>query len=96
MKSDKPDKFPGLTVKYVRGADPVIKLMAEDGSVQQTLGIEKWDTDAYKKLDGKRGLPWEICLVMAKASNAIFVCGKHNFHSISMKFSLFIKMDSYR
>ncbi|KAK7504396.1 hypothetical protein BaRGS_00004262 [Batillaria attramentaria] len=48
VKSDKPNQFPGLTVRYVRGADPVIKLMDEDRNVQQELGIDKWDTDTIE------------------------------------------------
>lgn len=46
MKSEMPNEFPGLSVKYVRGADPVIKLMDENYIVQQTYGIEKWNTDS--------------------------------------------------
>lgn len=45
MKGDYPDEFPGLTVKYVRGADPVIKLLDADENVQEELSIQKWDTD---------------------------------------------------
>lgn len=48
VKSDKPNSFPGLTVKYLRGADPVIKLLDENHNVQQTFGIEKWDTDTIE------------------------------------------------
>lgn len=35
----------GLTVHYVRGADPTIKLLSEAGEVQEELNIEKWNTD---------------------------------------------------
>lgn len=45
MKGDYPDEFPGLSVKYVRGADPVIKLLDADENVQEELSIQKWDTD---------------------------------------------------
>ena len=48
VKGEKPNQFPGLSVRYVRGADPVIKLMDEDRIVQQTFGIEKWDTDTIE------------------------------------------------
>lgn len=41
--------FPNLTVKYVRGADPVIKLMDEDGDVMETLAIDKWNTDSVEE-----------------------------------------------
>ena len=34
MKSDRPAKFPNLQIKYVRGLDPIIKLMDKDGNVQ--------------------------------------------------------------
>lgn len=45
VKSDQPNNFPGLTVKYVRGADPLIKLLDADGNTQEELSIQKWDTD---------------------------------------------------
>lgn len=45
MKSDLPNSFSGFSVKYVRGADPVIKLLDADGNVQEELSIQKWDTD---------------------------------------------------
>jgi len=48
VKGDRPAKFPGLDIKYLRGADPVIKLMDQDHNVQQTLGIDKWDTDTIE------------------------------------------------
>ena len=35
VKSDRPARYPGLRVKYVRGADPVIKLMDEEERVQE-------------------------------------------------------------
>lgn len=45
MKGDYPDEFPSLTVKYVRGADPVIKLLDTEGNMQEELSIQKWDTN---------------------------------------------------
>ncbi|GFY45680.1 selenoprotein F [Trichonephila inaurata madagascariensis] len=45
VRSETPNEFPGLTVKYVRGADPVIKLLDADGNTQEELSIQKWDTD---------------------------------------------------
>ena len=48
MKGDKPSQFPGLRIKYERGAEPIIKLLDEDHHVQQTFGIEKWDTDTIE------------------------------------------------
>lgn len=49
MKSDRPSQYPGLNVKYVRGADPIIKLMDENKQVVETLSIEKWNTDSVEE-----------------------------------------------
>lgn len=35
VKSGRPDKFPNLTIRYVRGLDPIIKLMDKDGNIQE-------------------------------------------------------------
>ncbi|KXJ15193.1 15 kDa selenoprotein [Exaiptasia diaphana] len=35
--------------KFVRGADPILKLHSEDGSVQEELSIEKWNTDSVEE-----------------------------------------------
>lgn len=35
--------------RYVRGADPIIKLMDEDGDVLETLAIDKWNTDSVEE-----------------------------------------------
>jgi len=43
------ESLPGLTVHYVRGADPTIKLLSDDGDVQEELNIEKWNTDTIKE-----------------------------------------------
>ena len=48
VKSDRPKQFPGLTVRYVRGADPAIRLLNEEHDVVETLGIEKWNTDSVE------------------------------------------------
>jgi len=45
VKSDRPLSFPGLEVKYASGADPIIKLLDDSKEVQETLGIDKWNTD---------------------------------------------------
>lgn len=45
VKSDRVKEWSGLRVRYVRGADPVIKLLDEEGEPQESLNIEKWDTD---------------------------------------------------
>jgi len=49
IKSDRPARYPGLTIKYVRGADPMIKLLDEDESVTETLAIDKWNTDSVEE-----------------------------------------------
>ncbi|XP_015378381.1 PREDICTED: 15 kDa selenoprotein-like, partial [Diuraphis noxia] len=35
IKSDRPNKYPNLTIRYVRGLDPLIKLMDSNGNVQE-------------------------------------------------------------
>jgi len=50
IKSDRPaERYPGLTIKYVRGADPIIKLLDEDEAVAETLAIDKWNTDSVEE-----------------------------------------------
>lgn len=49
IKSDRPSKFPNLTIKYVRGLDPIIKLMDKEGNVQDVLAIDKWNTDSVEE-----------------------------------------------
>ena len=53
VKSDRPAQYPGLQVKYVRGADPIIKLMDENKQVVETLSIEKWNTDSVEEFLGE-------------------------------------------
>ena len=38
-----------MTIKYVRGADPIIKLLDEDEEVAETLAIDKWNTDSVEE-----------------------------------------------
>ncbi|XP_046387770.1 selenoprotein F [Ischnura elegans] len=45
IKSDRPAKYPNLQIKYVRGLDPIIKLMDAEGNVQEVLAIDKWNTE---------------------------------------------------
>ena len=45
IRGDKSRKFPNLSVKYVRGAEPVIKLLDSNGEEKDELNIQKWDTD---------------------------------------------------
>jgi len=49
IKSDRPDRYKGLTIKYVRGADPIIKLLDDDEDVMETLAIDKWNTDSVEE-----------------------------------------------
>lgn len=49
VKSSRPDQFPNLSIKYLRGADPVIKLVDDGGEVQEELNIKKWDTDTIEE-----------------------------------------------
>nr|CAH0112936.1 unnamed protein product [Daphnia galeata] len=49
IKSDKARGFPNLSIKYVRGADPIIKLLDADGAVQEELAIDKWNTDSVEE-----------------------------------------------
>lgn len=45
VKGEYSSKFPSLTIKYVRGADPRLKMMDADGAVKEELSITQWDTD---------------------------------------------------
>ena len=45
VKSERPAGFPGLEIKYKRGADPVIKLLNDGGELQESLAIDKWNTE---------------------------------------------------
>jgi len=49
VKSDKVRGFPNLKVKYVRGADPIIKLLDDHNEVQEELAIDKWNTDSVEE-----------------------------------------------
>ncbi|CAG0890224.1 unnamed protein product [Darwinula stevensoni] len=49
VKSDRPRKFPGLEIFYKRGQDPIIKLMDDAGHVEETLSIDKWNTDSLEE-----------------------------------------------
>uniref|UniRef100_A0A8D8QYT5 Selenoprotein F n=2 Tax=Cacopsylla melanoneura TaxID=428564 RepID=A0A8D8QYT5_9HEMI len=48
-KSDRPAKFKNLQIRYVRGLDPIIKLLDKDDNVQEVLAIEKWNTDSVEE-----------------------------------------------
>jgi len=45
IKGDKAKAFSNLKIQYKRGMDPTVKLLDENKSVQETLSVEKWDTD---------------------------------------------------
>lgn len=49
IKSDRPAKFPNLVIKYMRGADPIVKLLDEKENVVETLSITKWNTDTVEE-----------------------------------------------
>lgn len=49
IKSDRPAKFPNLIIKYLRGADPIVKLLDEHENVVETLSITKWNTDTVEE-----------------------------------------------
>ncbi|XP_019867990.1 selenoprotein F [Aethina tumida] len=49
IKSDRPSQFPNLQIKYLRGLDPIIKLYDKDGHLQETVAIEKWNTDSVEE-----------------------------------------------
>jgi len=46
IKSDRPKKYKNLSIKYVRGLDPIIKLYDAENRVKDVLDIHKWDTDS--------------------------------------------------
>nr|AAY66679.1 salivary selenoprotein precursor [Ixodes scapularis] len=49
VRGPKHKRFPKLSIKYLRGADPIIKLMDDRGEVQEELSIKKWDTDTIEE-----------------------------------------------
>jgi len=51
---ERKDKFAGLIVKNVRGADPVIRLLDENKVVREELGIDKWTTDTVEQFLNER------------------------------------------
>ncbi|RWS27721.1 15 kDa selenoprotein-like protein [Leptotrombidium deliense] len=46
--SNRMDKFPNFSVRYVRGADPLIKLFDDEDDVVE-MSIQKWDTDTVEE-----------------------------------------------
>ncbi|KAB0351267.1 hypothetical protein FD754_016124 [Muntiacus muntjak] len=49
IRSDKPKVFKGLQIKYVRGSDPVLKLLDDSGNIAEELSILKWNTDSVEE-----------------------------------------------
>ncbi|KAA8587741.1 hypothetical protein FQN60_016603 [Etheostoma spectabile] len=64
VRSDKPKMFKGLQIKvgimnddddddddddYVRGSDPVLKLLDDNGNIAEELSILKWNTDSVEE-----------------------------------------------
>ena len=49
IKSDRPERYKGLTIKYVRGADPVIKLLddEEDVSNKKNVFVISWSATLH-------------------------------------------------
>ncbi|KAK7795153.1 hypothetical protein U0070_026422 [Myodes glareolus] len=39
----------GLQIKYVRGSDPVLKLLDDNGNIAEELSILKWNTDSVEE-----------------------------------------------
>ncbi|ESN96235.1 hypothetical protein HELRODRAFT_163279 [Helobdella robusta] len=50
----KPKQFPGLEIRYVRGADPTVKLMNENRETVEVLGVDKWNTDSIEEFFKER------------------------------------------
>lgn len=49
VRSDKPKLFRGLQIKYVRGSDPILKLLDDSGNIAEELSILKWNTDSVEE-----------------------------------------------
>ncbi|KAJ8357412.1 hypothetical protein SKAU_G00202060 [Synaphobranchus kaupii] len=54
VRSDKPKTFRGLQIKYVRGSDPVLKLLDDNGNIAEELSILKWNTDSVEEFLGEK------------------------------------------
>ncbi|MED6285056.1 hypothetical protein CHARACLAT_025241, partial [Characodon lateralis] len=49
VRSEKPKMFKGLQIKYVRGSDPILKLLDDNGNIAEELSITKWNTDSVEE-----------------------------------------------
>jgi len=54
VRSEKPDNFPNLEIRFIRGADPILKLQDELGEMKEELSIEKWNTDSVEEFLNER------------------------------------------
>ncbi|KTF73678.1 hypothetical protein cypCar_00040578 [Cyprinus carpio] len=41
--------YPGAILEYVRGSDPVLKLLDDNGNIAEELSILKWNTDSVEE-----------------------------------------------
>jgi hypothetical protein len=57
VKSERPKSFPNLEIKNKRGADPTLKFLNEKNKVQETLSIERWNTDTVEEFLRERLMP---------------------------------------
>uniref|UniRef100_A0A3B3WIY7 Selenoprotein F n=1 Tax=Poecilia mexicana TaxID=48701 RepID=A0A3B3WIY7_9TELE len=49
VRSEMPKMFKGLQIKYVRGSDPILKLLDDNGNIAEELSITKWNTDSVEE-----------------------------------------------
>uniref|UniRef100_A0AAN0IC48 Selenoprotein F n=1 Tax=Amphimedon queenslandica TaxID=400682 RepID=A0AAN0IC48_AMPQE len=49
VKGNAPSQFPSLKIKYMRGADPTLKLLDDNQAVVDTLSIDKWDSNTLEE-----------------------------------------------
>lgn len=44
-----PNTFFLVPLQYVRGSDPVLKLLDDEGNISEELSILKWNTDSVEE-----------------------------------------------
>lgn len=49
VKGDKSKQFPSLQIRYKKGASPTLKLLDDTNTVQDTMAIDRWDTDTVEE-----------------------------------------------
>uniref|UniRef100_A0A914AJW0 Selenoprotein F n=1 Tax=Patiria miniata TaxID=46514 RepID=A0A914AJW0_PATMI len=57
VKGERAQNFPNLEIKFKRGADPALKFLNEKNQVQETLSIERWNTDTVEEFLQERLMP---------------------------------------